>query len=93
MIQNYLNTSDQSENTKLTKLADNEFSERLYEEKWGGAKMKFKVDNDAYKIGIRIYSKFKLKHSLTQGTFGIFGFTYCLLPNGSLDKKARCTQK
>ena len=84
MIQNYLNSSDHSENTKLSKLVDNEFSERLYEEKWGGAKMKFKVDNDAYKIGIRIYSKFKLKCSLTPGKFGMFGFTIFSVPNGSL---------
>ena len=65
-------------------MVDNEFSERLYEEKWGGAKMKFKVDNDAYKIGIRIYSKFKLKCSLTPGKFGMFGFTIFSVPNGSL---------
>ena len=66
MIQNYFNAPDQGENTKLSKLADNEFSERLYEQGWEGAKMKFKVDNDAYtgKIGIRIYSKLKRKYSL-----------------------------
>ena len=62
MIQNYISAPDQDENTNLSKLADNEFSERLYEQGWEGAKMKFKVDNDAYtgKIGIQIYSKLTL---------------------------------
>jgi len=62
MIQNYLNAPDQGENTNLSKLADNEFSERLQEQGWDGANMKFKVDNHAYtgKIGIRIYSKLTL---------------------------------
>ena len=66
MIQNYFNASDQSEKTKLSKLADNEFSERLYEQGWEGARMRFKVDNDAYtgKIGLRVYSKLKRKYSL-----------------------------
>ena len=73
MIQNYVNTPDQGENTKMKKLADNKFSERLYEQGWAGANMQFKVNNHAYtgKIGIRIYSKLKWKYSLTRRVYGV----------------------
>ena len=60
ILEKYLPNSDQYENYGLlTKLPYNEFSDRLYEEGWGDAKITCNIDD--WTIYIRVYSKFKLK--------------------------------